>query len=187
MKLWYKLLSVMAENEYKKALRTARDEFERVLEERDQLARRLEDVNQRIAKLRPAIADLALLCDEPDDGLLNLVEQEDARELGLTDAIRLVLRRIPKALTPSEVRDRLADMGFNLEKYESVMPPIHTTLNRLAEKGEVLHERRVPGRSYYKWAWKLPDPPPDFALPPSLKLAMARNAFGGTRKEKKNK
>jgi hypothetical protein len=35
------------------------------------------------------------------------------------------------------VRDELAKMGYDLEKYAFVMPPIHNTLKRMKEAGEI--------------------------------------------------
>ena len=40
-------------------------------------------------------------------------------------------------LTPTQVRDRMAEMGYDLGKYKHVMPPIHNTLKRMKEAGEI--------------------------------------------------
>jgi len=59
-------------------------------------------------------------------------------EMGLTEAIRWVFRQpLILPLTPTQVRDRLAEMGYDLEKYAHVMPPIHNTLKRMKEAGEI--------------------------------------------------
>ena len=58
--------------------------------------------------------------------------------MGLTEAIRWVFRQpLLLPLTPTGVRDRLAEMGYELEKYKHVMPPIHNTLKRMKEAGEI--------------------------------------------------
>jgi hypothetical protein len=58
--------------------------------------------------------------------------------MGLTEAIRWVFRQpLLVPLTPTGVRDRLAEMGYELEKYKHVMPPIHNTLKRMKEAGEI--------------------------------------------------
>ena len=41
------------------------------------------------------------------------------------------------AAAPTQVRDRMAEMGYDLEKYKHVMPPIHNTLKRMKEAGEI--------------------------------------------------
>ena len=65
-------------------------------------------------------------------------EQTAGQEMGLTEAIRWVFRQpLVLPLTPTQVRDRLAEMGYDLEKYAHVMPPIHNTLKRMKEAGEI--------------------------------------------------
>jgi hypothetical protein len=67
-------------------------------------------------------------------------------EMGLTEAIRWVFRQphlLP--LTPTQVRNELAEMGYDLSKYAYVMPPIHNTLNRMKEAGEIREVEGVGG------------------------------------------
>src|SRR5207302_9136778 len=60
------------------------------------------------------------------------------QEMGLTEAIRWVFRQpLLLPLTPTQVRDRMAEMGYDLSKYKHVMPPIHNTLKRMKEAGEI--------------------------------------------------
>jgi hypothetical protein len=60
------------------------------------------------------------------------------QEMGLTEAIRWVFRQpLILPLTPTQVRDRMAEMGYDLSKYKHVMPPIHNTLKRMKEAGEI--------------------------------------------------
>lgn len=70
---------------------------------------------------------------------LNQVNEAGAgQEMGLTEAIRWVFRQpLMLPLTPTQVRDHLASMGYDLEKYAHVMPPIHNTLKRMKEAGEI--------------------------------------------------
>jgi hypothetical protein len=77
------------------------------------------------------------------DALNKVKLGSQVEDLGLTDAIRWVFKQptlLP--LTPTDVRDRLAEMGFDLSKYTHMMPPIHNTLKRMKEAGEI---REVPG------------------------------------------
>jgi hypothetical protein len=48
-------------------------------------------------------------------------------------------------LTPTGVRDHLAQMGYELDKYKHVMPPIHNTLKRMKEAGEIREVDNVGG------------------------------------------
>ena len=67
-------------------------------------------------------------------------------EMGLTEAIRWVFRQpLLLPLTPTQVRDRLAEMGYDLEKYAHVMPPIHNTLKRMRDAGEIKEVEGIGG------------------------------------------
>jgi hypothetical protein len=71
---------------------------------------------------------------------------EAGAEMGLTEAIRWVFRQpLLLPLTPTQVRDRMAEMGYDLSKYKHVMPPIHNTLKRMKEAGEIREVEAVGG------------------------------------------
>ena len=81
---------------------------------------------------------------------VNQLNQENeagaGTEMGLTDAIRWVFRQpLLLPLTPTQVRDRLAEMGYDLEKYAHVMPPIHNTLKRMRDAGEIKEVEGIGG------------------------------------------
>lgn len=106
------------------------------------------EAQEQISHWGPIVEKLATLAGEelPADvqervNALNKVKrtQEMAVEdLGLTDAIRWVFKQpLILPLTPTQVRDRLAEMGFDLTKYTHMMPPIHNTLKRMKENGEI--------------------------------------------------
>ena len=72
------------------------------------------------------------------DALNKVKPGSEVEDLGLTDAIRWVFKQpMLLPLTPTGVRDRLAEMGFDLSKYTHMMPPIHNTLKRMKEAGEI--------------------------------------------------
>ena len=81
--------------------------------------------------------------------LLNKVKQASEaplEDMGLTEAIRWVFRQphlLP--LTPTQVRDQLAEMGYDVNKYAFPMPPIHNTLKRMKEAGEIREVEGVGG------------------------------------------
>ena len=81
---------------------------------------------------------------------INQLSQENdagvGTEMGLTEAIRWVFRQpLLLPLTPTQVRDRLAEMGYDLEKYAHVMPPIHNTLKRMRDAGEIKEVEGIGG------------------------------------------
>jgi hypothetical protein len=75
------------------------------------------------AALRQTIAALAPLVGESSPN-------------GLTDAIRTILAQAEEPLSASDIRDRLASMGFDMKGYSNPLSTIHTILRRLTESDE---------------------------------------------------
>jgi hypothetical protein len=111
-------------------------------------------IKEQVSHWAPIVEQLARLSGETVDpeianriSQLNQENQATAgQEMGLTEAIRWVFRQpLLLPLTPTGVRDRLAEMGYELEKYKHVMPPIHNTLKRMKEAGEIKEVDNVGG------------------------------------------
>jgi hypothetical protein len=129
----------MSDETAAKMYESARD---RLLE----LLRQEKEAKDQISHWAPIVEQLAKLCGATVDpeivnriNELNKVNQTGVgEEMGLTEAIRWVFRQpLMLPLTPTQVRDHLAEMGYDLEKYAYVMPPIHNTLKRMKEAGEI--------------------------------------------------
>ena len=122
----------MTTEDYGIALQAAVKEYEALGEERRRL-------DARLAQLAQTIGTLSRLL-----GYVPTVP------LGLTDACRLVTREgVP--LTPTDVRDRLKGIGFDLSSYASELSAIHTVLKRLNEAGELRIVPRPSGKDAYLW------------------------------------
>jgi hypothetical protein len=124
---------MMTHEDYRRALDAAAREYET-------LGERRREIDQRLAELAQSIATLSKLL-----GLTPTVP------LGLTDAVRLVVRGAGVPMTPIEVRDRLAAIGFDVSKYVNDLAAVHTILKRLNEAGELRFVPRTPGRHQYLW------------------------------------
>jgi hypothetical protein len=85
------------------------------------------------------------------EGLLPLAKSTwSGPEVGLTDAIRQVLRREnPRVFTPIEVRNALLVSGVNLGQ-NNPMASVHQILSRLAAYGEA-EIILVNGKQGYRW------------------------------------
>src|SRR5471032_682901 len=125
----------MATTDYRRALATAIREYETLGQQR-------QDIDRRLAEVAQTIGTLSRLC-----GLVPTVP------LGLTDACRLIVRGAGVPLTPTEVRQRLQSIGFDLSKYANDLAAIHTILKRLNESGELRFIARgnEPGKVAYIW------------------------------------
>jgi hypothetical protein len=119
-----------------------------------ELLRQEKEVKDQISHWAPIVEQLAKLTGATVDpeivsriNELNKVNPAGVgEEMGLTEAIRWVFRQpLMLPLTPTQVRDHLAEMGYDLEKYAYVMPPIHNTLKRMKEAGEIKEVDNVGG------------------------------------------
>ena len=109
----------MTTDDYRRALATAIREYETLGQQR-------QDIDKRLSEVMQTIGTLSRLC-----GLVPTVP------LGLTDACRLVVRGAGVPVTPTDVRQRLQSIGFDLSKYANDLAAIHTILKRLNESGEL--------------------------------------------------
>jgi hypothetical protein len=127
---------------------TATKMYESAREKLKELLRQEIEIKEQISHWGPIVEQLAQLSGETVDpdiaSRINELKQDEAsaleagQEMGLTEAIRWVFRQpLLLPLTPTQVRDRMAEMGYDLSKYKHVMPPIHNTLNRMKEAGEI--------------------------------------------------
>ena len=123
----------MSEEPYHRALAVAVREYE-------ELGRQRRAIDKRLAELTQTISTLNRLC-----GFVPTVPW------GLTDACRVVLRGNGCPMTPTEVRDQLGTIGFDLSKYSSALSAIHTVLKRLSEAGDIRFVELASGRFAYEW------------------------------------
>ncbi len=125
----------MTTDDYRRALETAIREYEALGQQR-------QDIDKRLAEVAQTIGTLSRLC-----GLVSTVP------IGLTDACRLVVRGAGVPVTPTDVRERLKAIGFDLSKYVNDLAAIHTILKRLNESGELRFIPRgyPPGKHAYLW------------------------------------
>jgi len=140
----------MAEEMASKMCESARDRLRDLLQQEG-------EVKEQISHWGPIVEQLARLAGETVDpdiaSRINELKQAEAgeaagvgQEMGLTEAIRWVFRQpLMLPLTPTQVRDRMAEMGYDLSKYKHVMPPIHNTLKRMKEAGEIKEVEAVGG------------------------------------------
>jgi hypothetical protein len=130
---------------------TASKMYESARDRLKELVQQEAEIKEQISHWGPIVERLAQLSGETVDTdiatRINELKQAETggagaagagHEMGLTEAIRWVFRQpLLLPLTPTQVRDRMAEMGYDLSKYKHVMPPIHNTLKRMKEAGEI--------------------------------------------------
>jgi hypothetical protein len=135
---------------------TALKMYESARERLRELVRQEIEIKEQITHWGPVVEQLARLTGETVDhdiaSRINELKQDEVSateagaEMGLTEAIRWVFRQpLLLPLTPTQVRDRMAEIGYDLSKYKHVMPPIHNTLKRMKEAGEIKEVDAVGG------------------------------------------
>ncbi|HXO39023.1 MAG TPA: hypothetical protein VN872_10310 [Candidatus Acidoferrum sp.] len=136
---------------------TATKMYESARERLKELIRQEAEIKDQISHWGPVVEQLARLSGETLDAdiaiRINELKHAEAgggagagQEMGLTEAIRWVFRQpLLLPLTPTQVRDRMAEMGYDLDKYKHVMPPIHNTLKRMKEAGEIKEVEGIGG------------------------------------------
>jgi len=143
----------MTATDYRAALAAAIKEYETLGEQR-------RDIDKRLAQLAQTIGTLSRLL-----GLTPTVP------MGLTDAVRLVVRGAGVPMTPVDVRDQLQAIGFDVSKYTNDLAAVHTILKRLNHTGELRFIPRAAGKHQY--AWNRPVTP--VALGPDIVAFMRDN------------
>ena len=131
---------MVTDSDYKKTLDGIRSELEDLLNQESEFERRLTETRWRYEALGKAAQALA--------GLLG--EDEEEESVGITDAIREILRSGEHIWQPIAVRNRLQREKFPLEKYQNPLAVIHSTLKRIEGQGEVKAVEHD-GKIYYKW------------------------------------
>jgi hypothetical protein len=165
--------------------------FEEAQAELDELMAKRAELDSRISRLRETVVSLGYLVNDRP-------ESESLSGIGLTEAVAKVLRISGMALTPANIRDELARMGFNTKRYSDVIPSITKVLQRLHKKGHVDISRPSAGeRKFYIWSPMQPEstiwgfydsttPPPE-QIPTDPKLVEAVREVFGRRTKKATK
>jgi cob(I)alamin adenosyltransferase len=123
----------VGKDEYVKAFETATRDLEALMQQRA-------EIDQQILHLRQTLVSLSRLC-----GFTPTVSW------GMTEGVRSVLRRAEQPMTAVDVRDELANWGFDMTRYANDLSAIHTVLKRLNKAGEIRFVPRAAGSHAYEW------------------------------------
>ncbi len=119
----------------------AASELERVIKERLEFEREIEDRDRQIAALNQTIRAIApLIGEKPPEMALD----PELAASGMTDCVRAILSKATEPVTASEIRESLESLGFDMKSYSNPLATIHTVLRRLTESGEVESTHEMP-------------------------------------------
>jgi chromosome segregation ATPase len=127
------------------------------LSERQALKQQLQQLDERIHKLRQAVFGLSTLIESEAE--FEKIKKEYPRafedysdsRLGLTDAVRAVLRNAATFMSPVEVKDEVITISSALQGHKSAISSVHTVLRRLVEADEVSSAISDDGKTLYAW------------------------------------
>src|ERR1700722_12461841 len=111
------------ERDLQSALDKTRTELSRAIRERDLWNIRIMQLEMNVKSIHSALAK----------GLTG----QDQSVIGVTEAIRTVMRSWGKPMTPQEVRLALVAAGFDLTRFKNPSAAIANTLLRMAKSGEL--------------------------------------------------
>ncbi|MGA2903425.1 MAG: hypothetical protein ABSD98_06320 [Candidatus Korobacteraceae bacterium] len=134
---------------FQKALKGAQEQLDKLVAER-------EKIDTEIIALKAVVDSLIAVAGEASDELpediLLTTDVAPPLTVGLTDAIRFVLRDAKMALVVPQIRDQLIERGFDMSKYKQPLVPIHNAIKRLEDNGEVRkYGVTESGQAVYVW------------------------------------
>lgn len=135
----------MGKKDYRRAFAAAKREL-------GDLLKRRERIDKRIATLKPILNDLAALCEaKTDQEFVQTVSPKDTKSFGITDLVRLALKREIGPLTPIEIRNQVLFLRPDLSKQSNLLASVHTVLKRLVKSDEVDEVPALGGKKAYRW------------------------------------
>jgi hypothetical protein len=135
----------MNKKDYRRAFMATKRELVSLLKRREQ-------IDEQIAKLKPLVKDLAVLCEaKPDEELMRSILPSNVESMGITDLVRLALKKSSRAVTPIEVRNQVLFFRSDLSQQRNLLASVHTVLKRIVRNGEAEEVPGLGGKKAYKW------------------------------------
>lgn len=140
--------------DYENMFAEARAELEKLHAQKAEQEAMLSDTSAKIdamTKTYNAIAPIVGQQGLPDllDSVLEL-SMDALKAAGISVAVRATLDKFSQEdFTAASLRDRLASLGWDWEKYKNALPTIHTTLVRLVDSGAALPATTPDGKKAF--------------------------------------
>jgi len=134
----------MQASDYEDTWRMLSRERSELADQRATLEAELSEIHNKISHLDEVLSHLAPLTGSP-------MVPGSLDGLGITDAIRTVLREANEGMIATDIRKALREKGFNTEGFAAPMASIYKVLSRLVEANEVLRFKSEEGRLLFSW------------------------------------
>jgi hypothetical protein len=132
------------QSDYQKTWQDHWEERMVLVSQRAALENDLSEINTKIKHLDGILDHLGPLA-----GFTN---GDNLSGLGITDAIRAVLKKAEGRMSAAEVRTALSEKGFDFSAHTAPMASIYKVLSRLVgDSGEVERERDDDGSVFFCW------------------------------------
>jgi hypothetical protein len=128
-----------AERDLRNALSKTRTELNHAVGQRDLWNIRIMQLEQNMKNIRSALTK---------DRLMTARSGEADSVIGLTEAIRTVMRSWGKPMTAQEVRLALTSTGFDLARFRNPAAAIANTLIRMFKAGELVADKKTKAYSF---------------------------------------
>jgi hypothetical protein len=144
--------------QFKQTLETARHT-------RDELIQKRTAIDRELMQQSRVIAAVSELLGETIDS-----------DIGITEATLMVIRGASVPMAPTQVRDELRKVGYDIDSFSNPMASLHQVLKRLEEKGEIWADKTQDGKKAYIKAPAVSPPVPP--MPPDIaSIVNARKAL----------
>ncbi len=151
--------SVVSNEEYAnllaKTIQAMQSRYAGLQEQREKLSAQMKELDDQMAVVQEDIVAATAIWGRSPFGNRSIGETRPLTDLGMTEAVLYVLRTLRLQMSPVEVRDKMADWGFDFSKYESdEVSSIHTIIKRYVAKDLIRKFDDGPRRKSYKWIGK---------------------------------
>lgn len=125
---------------------------EALKDRRDVLEAEIADITKQISQLDKVLNHLSPLA--------GLGAGQHLIGMGITDAVRYILKNAESRLSPTDVRDKLTEKGYDLSNLTAPMSSIYKILSRLADASEPeITREKEDNNVFYSWIRKESDIP----------------------------
>ena|ERR1035438_8671764 len=115
-----------------------------LIDRRTGLETELSEITKQISHLQEVLNHLAPLA-----GIS--YGRQNISGMGMTDAIRTVLRSADDRLSAQEVREALAENGYDLSGLTAPKASIYKVLSRLTDDSGEVEREKEDGKIFYRW------------------------------------